>query len=147
VGFGFDSTVEVGSALVVVWQFSGELHGDFDEARERRASRLIAVSFFVLAGYVVIESLRDLFLVDGEPGESRVGITLAGLSLVVMPALALAKRHIATRLGSPTLRADAAETMLCGCFPRCFSSASFSTPQSAGGGRTRWPPSGSPGWP
>jgi divalent metal cation (Fe/Co/Zn/Cd) transporter len=113
VGFGFDSTIEVGSASVVVWQFTGELRGGSDQTRERRALRLIAVSFFVLAAYVVIESLRDLFIADGEPGESAVGIALAAVSLVVMPVLALAKRRTALRLGSPTLRADSSETMLC----------------------------------
>jgi hypothetical protein len=113
VGFGFDSTIEVGSAVVVVWQFRGELRGGYDEDRERVALRLIAVSFFVLATYVIVEAVRDLFFVDGEADESTVGIVLASLSLIVMPVLALAKRRTATRLSSPTLRADAAETMLC----------------------------------
>lgn len=113
VGFGFDSTIEVGSAAVVVWQFRGELHGGYNEARERVALRLIAGSFFVLGAYVVVEAVRDLFFVDAEASESSVGILLAALSLVVMPALAVAKRRTANRLGSATLRADAAETMLC----------------------------------
>ena len=113
VGFGFDSTIEVGSASVVVWQFRGELRGGYDEHRERIALRLIAITFFVLATYVVIEATRDLFFIDDEAGESTIGIALAALSLVVMPALAIAKRRTATELGSATLRADAAETMLC----------------------------------
>ena len=113
VGFGFDSTIEVGSAFVVVWQFRGELRGGYDEAREQRALRLIAITFFVLAAYITIEAVRDLFFVDSEADESIVGIVLAVLSLIVMPALAFAKRRVATALGSPTLRADAAETMLC----------------------------------
>ncbi len=113
VGFGFDSTIEVGSALVVVWQFRGELRGGYDEDRERRALRLIAISFFVLATYVVVEAVRDLFFAGSEASQSTVGIVLAALSLAVMPVLALAKRRTATALGSPTLRADAAETMLC----------------------------------
>jgi divalent metal cation (Fe/Co/Zn/Cd) transporter len=113
VGFGFDSTIEVLSAFVVVWQFRGELRGGYDQARERTALRLIAISFFVLATYVVVEAVRDLFFVDSEAGESTIGIVLAALSLAVMPALAVAKRRTATQLGSPTLRADAAETMLC----------------------------------
>lgn len=113
VGFGFDSTIEVGSAFVVVWQFRAELRGGYDEARERLALRLIAVTFFILAAYVVVEALRDLFFVSSEAGESTVGIVLAGVSLIVMPVLAIAKRRTAARLGSPTLRADAAETMLC----------------------------------
>lgn len=113
VAFGFDSIVEVLSAWVVVWQFRGELRGGYDEDRERRALRLIALTFFVLAGYVVVEAGRDLFLAGAEAGESLVGIALAALSLAVMPTLAWAKRRTATSLGSPTLRADAKETLLC----------------------------------
>jgi len=89
------------------------LRGGYDEARERTALRLIALSFFVLATYVVVEAVRDLFFVDSEASESTIGIVLAALSLAVMPTLAIGKRRTATQLGSPTLRADAAETMLC----------------------------------
>ena len=113
VGFGFDSTVEVLSACVVVWQFRSERRGGYDEDRERLALRLIALSFFVLAAYVTIEAGRDLFVGGSEPDESIVGIVLAALSLLVMPTLAIAKRRTALALGSPTLRADAAETLLC----------------------------------
>jgi divalent metal cation (Fe/Co/Zn/Cd) transporter len=113
IGFGFDSTIEVGSAFVVVWQFRAELRGGYDEARERRALRLIAVSFFVLATYIVVEAARELLFVNDEASESMVGIVLAGVSLLVMQALAVAKRRTAAQLGSATLRADAAETMLC----------------------------------
>lgn len=113
VGFGFDSTVEVMSSVVVVWQFRGEARSGYDEDRERLALHLIAVSFFVLAAYVTFESLRDLFVADGNADESTVGIVLAALSLLVMPTLAVAKRRTADALGSPTLRADSRETLLC----------------------------------
>ena len=113
IGFGFDSMVEVLSAWVVVWQFRGELRGGYDEDRERRALRLIGVTFFVLAAYVAFEALRDLFFVDAEADESPVGIVLAALSLTVMPLLAWAKKRTADELHSPTLRADATETLLC----------------------------------
>ncbi len=113
VAFGFDSIIEVLSAFVVVWQFRGELRGGYDEERERKALKAIAVTFFVLATYVVFEAARDLFFADGEADESTVGIVLAALSLAVMPTLAVAKRRTAVALGSPTLRADAQETFLC----------------------------------
>jgi divalent metal cation (Fe/Co/Zn/Cd) transporter len=113
VGFGFDSTVEVMSSVVVVWQFRGEVRSGYDEDHERLALRLIAVSFFVLATYIVFQSVRDLFFTDNEAGESTVGIVLAALSLMVMPVLAVAKRRVADALGSPTLRADSRETLLC----------------------------------
>jgi divalent metal cation (Fe/Co/Zn/Cd) transporter len=107
VGFGFDSLIEVFAASVVIWELRGVA-----EDRERIALRLIAVSFFVLAGCVSFESVRDL-VVQAEPSESTPGIVLAGVSLVVMPLLAWAKRRTGQALGSPTLVADAAETMLC----------------------------------
>ena len=48
------------------------------ETRERQALRLIAVSFFALAGYVTFESLRSL--AGGEAAaHSTVGIVLAAL--------------------------------------------------------------------
>jgi divalent metal cation (Fe/Co/Zn/Cd) transporter len=113
IGFGFDSVVEVMSSVVVVWQFRGEVRSGYDEGREHLALRLIAVSFFVLASYIVFESARDLLVTDNEAGESTVGIVLAALSLMVMPALAVAKRRTADDLRSPTLRADSRETLLC----------------------------------
>jgi divalent metal cation (Fe/Co/Zn/Cd) transporter len=113
VAFGFDSVIEVLSAWVVVWQFRGELRGGYDEARERKALKAIAVTFFVLAAYVAFEAGRDLLFTHGEADESTVGIILAALSLAVMPTLAIAKRRTAADLGSPTLRADAQETFLC----------------------------------
>ncbi len=108
VGFGLDSIVEMGSALVILWQFRHAM----PEARERRALRLIAVSFFVLAAYVTFESVRSLLTREAaEP--STLGIAIAALSLVVMPALAWAKRRTGRQLGSPTVVADSRQTLLC----------------------------------
>ena len=100
------------SSVVVVWQFRSEVRLGYDEGRERLALRLIAVSFFVLAAYVTFESLRDFLFSDNKADESPVGSPLATLSLMVMPALAMAKRHTADALGSPTLLADSRETLL-----------------------------------
>ena len=108
IGFGLNSVVEVGSAVVVVWQFSGtdNVH------REERALRLIAGSFFVFAGYIVAQSVWDL-ATRSSPDESLVGIILAATSLVVMPVLATAKRRLGRRLASRTVVADSGQTMLC----------------------------------
>lgn len=109
VSFGLDSAVEVLSALAVSWQFSGRAN---PQDRERVALRFIAVSFFALAGYVAIEAVGSL--VRGvDPDPSPVGIGLACASLVVMPALAWAKRRVGGELGSTTVRADATQTLLC----------------------------------
>jgi len=112
VGFGFDSTIEVAAAAVVVWQFRSEMRGGVDENDEHRALRVIAVTFFVLAAYVMVEAIRTL-VTQESPETSTVGIVLAAVSLVVMPALAWLKRQTALRMGSQTLLADSAETLLC----------------------------------
>jgi divalent metal cation (Fe/Co/Zn/Cd) transporter len=107
VGFGLDSSVEVMSAVVILWQFHG-----LAEERERRASKLIAVSFFSLAVYVAIQAIVDLSG-RSEPESSWVGIVLAIASLVVMPLLARAKRRTGNELGSVTVVADSNQTKLC----------------------------------
>jgi divalent metal cation (Fe/Co/Zn/Cd) transporter len=107
VGFGLDSTVEVMSAVVIVWQFRG-LRVD----RERRALKLIAMSFFGLAAYIAVQAMLDL-LRRSEPESSAVGIGLAIASLIVMPMLALAKRRNGIAMGSATVVADSNQTKLC----------------------------------
>lgn len=112
VGFGVDSAIEVSAALVLAWRLAQERRGGCMQAADARATRAIAVSFVLLAGYVGIESLRDL-MGGIRPDTSRAGIVLAGLSLVVMPLLALAKRALAPALGSAAAVADAEQTNLC----------------------------------
>lgn len=107
IGFGLDSGVEVFAGSVVLWQLSG-----VSEERERRALRLIGISFFALAAYVVVESLRDL-AVGGDADESLIGIVLGVVSLVVMPLLAWAKRRTGQALSNPVVVADSMETALC----------------------------------
>jgi divalent metal cation (Fe/Co/Zn/Cd) transporter len=107
VGFGLDSTVEVMSAIVIVWQFRG-----LSENRERLALKLIAVSFFALGAYVAVQAIIDL-VGASEASGSAVGIGLAVASLVVMPVLARAKRHNGMSMGSATVLADSNQTKLC----------------------------------
>ena len=108
IGFGLDSLIEVSSAAAVYWQFSGS----DPEARERATLRIIAVSFFALAGYVTVESVRSLL--GGETaGSSTAGIVLAAVSLVVMPLLSYAQRRAGRELGSASAVADSNQTLLC----------------------------------
>ena len=107
IGFGIDSSIEVFAAAVVLWRLR-----EVDEERERRALKLIAVSFFALGAYVAVEAVRD-FIGDSDADTSRVGIGLAMASLLVMPVLATAKKRTGVALGNRTVIADAAETMLC----------------------------------
>lgn len=113
VGFGFDSSIEVAAATVVLVRLRAELRGEeVDEAKERRALRFIALTFFALATYVTVEGVRDL-LTGETPETSAVGIALTGASIVIMPSLAALKRRTGEALGSRLVIADAAETKLC----------------------------------
>ncbi|MFC4856575.1 cation diffusion facilitator family transporter [Actinophytocola glycyrrhizae] len=108
IGFGLDSVIEVASAAAVAWQFSGR----DPESRERAALKVIAVSFFVLAAYVTVESVRSLFGAE-DAKHSTVGIVLAAVSLVVMPFLSYAQRRTGRELGSASAVADSKQTLLC----------------------------------
>lgn len=111
ISFGLDSIIEVSSAATVAWQFSAR-DPRIREAREHRALRIIAVSFFALAAYVSVESVRSL-AGGGEAESSRVGIVLAVLSLIIMPALSYAQRRAGRELGSASAVADSKQTLLC----------------------------------
>lgn len=108
VGFGLDSIVEVASGLIILWQFRHPL----PETRERRALRLIALSFCGLAAYVTFESVRSL-ITGSTPDASRIGIGLAIASLIVMPLLSAAQRRTGKALGSNAVVADGTQTLLC----------------------------------
>ena len=112
VGFGFDSLIEVTSGVVLLWR----LHADVDEARRERVEaislRLVGVCFIALALYVIHHSVESLW--HGEvPDQSRIGIILAAVSLIVMPLLVRAKRRVARAINSGALMADSKQTELC----------------------------------
>ena len=108
IGFGLDSTIEVSSALIILWQFRHRV----PESRERAALRALAVSFFALAAYVTVEAVGAL--VAGEqPDVSLVGIALAVASILVMPWLSRAQRRTGQALGSKAVEADGKQTRLC----------------------------------
>jgi len=110
IGFGADSLIEALAGGVVLWLFSGRRRGS--SSAERRAQQLIALSFFLLAGYVSVEALRTFVNVD-HPAASWVGIGLAAFTAATMPLLAYAKRGLGNQLHSAATVKEAAQTQLC----------------------------------
>lgn len=106
-GFGLDSVIELFSAGIVVWQLRGDA-----EDRETRAVRLVGVTFFALAAYLVAESIHDLVSL-ARPEQSVAGLAVTAAALLIMPGLAIAKRRTGQALGNRTLIADSAETAFC----------------------------------
>lgn len=112
IGFGLDSFVESLSGGVMVWRF--RLHGSIlqEEEIEKKAVKLVAVSFFILGAYVLYESVKKLYLRE-IPEPSLLGIIIATVSLVVMPVLFFMKFKTGIAINSKSLIADSKETLAC----------------------------------
>jgi divalent metal cation (Fe/Co/Zn/Cd) transporter len=110
VAFGADSLIEALAGFVVLWLFTGSRVES--ETAERRAQRLVAVSFYVLAAYVTVESIRTL-IVGSHPDPSWIGIGLAAFTAATMPLLAAAKRRVGHKLHSSATVNEASQTQIC----------------------------------
>ena len=110
IGFGADSLIESVAGLVVVWRFASSRQES--ESAERRAQRLIAASFWVLAAYVGVEAVRSL-VVGTHPDASWIGMGLAVVTLITMPLLAEAKARVGNELNSSATVSEGRQNMLC----------------------------------
>ncbi len=108
IAFGLDSGVEVLSAAAVAWQFS---RSD-PERYEKPTLRVIAFAFFALAAYTIVSATLSL-TGAAEPEPSAVGIVLASVSVMVMPAVSIIQRRTGQALGSATVVADSKQTLIC----------------------------------
>lgn len=115
IGFGADSTIEVISAVGLLWRLRrAGPHATVSEegAAEKRALYVVATTFFLLAFYITWEAVMSLISRE-EPLTSPVGIILAVLSLAIMPTLAIVKQRVGKEMGSRALVADSKETWVC----------------------------------
>lgn len=110
IGFGADSLVEAVAGIAVLWRFARSRISS--ESAERRARKLIGASYFLIAAYVGIESVKTL-LVQERPEASIVGICLSIVTLITMPLLARAKVRVGEKLNSAALRGEGTQNMLC----------------------------------
>jgi divalent metal cation (Fe/Co/Zn/Cd) transporter len=116
VGFGLDSVIEVVAASMLAWRLRHASRAgttwEEETKAERRALFVVGLTFWALAIYILYESSSILFR-EAAPGESKPGIVLAAVSLLIMPWLGWRKLRVAGRLESRALRADATETFVC----------------------------------
>lgn len=114
IGFGLDSIVESLSGMVLVWRLRqhGKITPEQEEKIEKRAQMFVAVTFFILAAYVLFESVNKL--ISGEkPDPSLPGIILAIVSIIIMPLLMVQKYRVGKQINSKALIADSKETLAC----------------------------------
>jgi divalent metal cation (Fe/Co/Zn/Cd) transporter len=110
VGFGADSLIESLAGIILLWRFAAARTSS--ETAERRAQKLIGLSFYLIAAYVAFEATRSLFT-GARPEASWIGLGLAALTLVTMPPLAIAKARIGEKLGSWAAKSEGRQNMLC----------------------------------
>ncbi|HEY6068464.1 MAG TPA: cation transporter [Gaiellaceae bacterium] len=110
IGFGADSLIEGVAAFAIIWLFTGIRLAS--STAERRAQLMIAASYFLLAAYVAVESIRN-FTGGAHPEVSWVGIGLAAVTAPTMPLLARAKRNVGRQLGSSATVSEAEQNMIC----------------------------------
>lgn len=113
-GFGLDSIVESLSGSVLLWRLHkhDKVSEEEEEKIERRAIRLVAVTFLILAIWVLYESGTSLYFRE-RPEGTVPGILIAVASLIVMPVLARMKKRTGKEIGSRALVADSKETLVC----------------------------------
>jgi divalent metal cation (Fe/Co/Zn/Cd) transporter len=110
-GWGLASFIEGVASAIVVWRFTGARR--LSDSAERRAQKLVAVQFFVLAPYVLVESARTL-IEGGHADVTVIGMALTATSVVLMPLLGRAKHRLAERLGSGATAGEGTQNILCG---------------------------------
>jgi divalent metal cation (Fe/Co/Zn/Cd) transporter len=109
-GFGLDSAIEGLASVIVIWRFTGTRR--LSEDAERRAQRLVAITFFLLAPYIAQDAIRTL--IAGEhPDTSWLGIGLSIASIIVMPLLGKAKQRIGQQLDSGATTGEGTQNLLC----------------------------------
>jgi divalent metal cation (Fe/Co/Zn/Cd) transporter len=110
IGWALSSVVEGLASVIVIWRFTGSrTHSETSEATAQKA---VAVSFWLLAPYVAIESARQLITAE-HPQTSALGIAVTAASLAIMPVLAVAKHRLGARLESGATAGEGTQNLLC----------------------------------
>ncbi len=110
VGWALSSVIEGLASVIVIWRFTGSR--THSEIAESRAQRAVAVSFFLLAPYLVVQAVRDL--VTGHASEATLlGILVTAASVLVMPALGVAKHRLGRFVGSRATVGEGTQNLMC----------------------------------
>ncbi|MDQ0240122.1 cation transporter [Arthrobacter bambusae] len=110
IGWALSSAVEGLASIIVIWRFTGSR--TMSETAEGRAQKAVAISFWLLAPYIGIQSIIDL-ATGHRAGNSVLGIVLTAASLVIMPVLGVAKQRLGARLDSGATAGEGTQNLLC----------------------------------
>jgi divalent metal cation (Fe/Co/Zn/Cd) transporter len=111
VGWGLASFIEGIASAIIVWRFTGDRR--LSDTAEERAQKLVAIQFFILAPYVLVESVKTL-AEGGHPDVTVIGMLLTGTSVVLMPARGQAHPRQGGRPGATATAGEGTQNVLCG---------------------------------
>ncbi len=98
------------ASAMVVWRFTGDRM--LSATAERFAQRGVALSFWLTAPYIAVESIRDL-TGRHHAETSVIGIGLTAIALLLMPVLGWANHKLGARLGSGATEGEGTQNYLC----------------------------------
>lgn len=113
-GFGVDSFIEVLSGIGILAMVI-RIRREPDAPRsqfERTALRITGASFFLLSAGLAATAIYNI-VTGHKPTTTIPGLVISLVSLAVMWALVMAKRHVGHALDSAPILADANCTMVC----------------------------------
>ncbi|TVP60627.1 MAG: cation transporter [Nodularia sp. (in: Bacteria)] len=106
VGLALDSLIDVFAAGVVIWQLQAG-----NKERDQQALRLIGTAFFVLATFILVESVNAL-LDQERPGDSGFAMIWLVVTFVIMLVLAISKDVVGSKLNNFVLKSEAHMTLI-----------------------------------
>ena len=109
--FGAQSGIELALSGVLLWRLSHQ-YTEREQTSEWTALRWAGISFLAVAALTAFQSIVSLTKFHS-PSQTTLGLAVTCAALVVMPAIAAAKRKAAKNLGSAALRTDAKQNSFC----------------------------------
>lgn len=114
-GFGLDVAIDSLASLMLVWRFLQEARGNSPrELVEQKATRNVGVTLLAAGLYIAGQAAHAL-LTHTASGTSAVGVSIAVISVCILPPLASGKIRLASQLRSGALRGDGVLTAVGAC--------------------------------
>jgi divalent metal cation (Fe/Co/Zn/Cd) transporter len=114
-GFGLDVAIDSLASLILVWRFFQEARGNaLSGQAEQKATRAVGVALLAAGLYIAGQAAHSL-LTRTASGSSAVGVSIAVLSVCILPPLAYGKIRLASQLNSRALCGDGVLTAVGAC--------------------------------
>lgn len=99
--YGLESSVEVFSSSVTVWELRGA-----EKGRKKKALKMIGIAYLIVSAYIFIDAIKSLF--EGHHAQqSPLGIIFLIITVIVMFTLGILKTDVGKKIKNVVVLADA----------------------------------------